>query len=125
MNPDPTIAWGVVVALTVMIGLAVNLATLARVGKTQKREVTFGEEFAPRGETARRLDKIESEVREVNQQRRSDVQAIHHELTGVRESVASVESETRSLGSQMETISTAVVEINRQMGVLIGRSEKK
>lgn len=125
MNPDPTIAWGIIGTAAVLAVLAVNIVTLARIGKSQKREVTFGEEFAPKAEVMRRLDRIENDVSEVNRQRRSDVSALHDELGNVRESVAAVESETANMGKQVATLTTGVGEINRQLGVIIGRLERK
>lgn len=123
MNPDPSAAWVVVVVAVILIGAAANVAALIRGRAAQKREITFGEEFAPRGETDRRLQKVEAEIREVNQQRRADVAAIHSELSSVRESVAGVETETRSLNVSVDRMRGEMQEMNRQLGVLIGRGK--
>lgn len=123
MNPDPSTAWWVVVVIIILLGAIANVVSMIRGRGAQKRQVTFGEEFAPRGETARRLDKVEQDIREVNQQRRADVAAIHNELTAVRESVAGVETETRNLNNSVDQMRGEMREMNRQLGVLIGRGE--
>jgi hypothetical protein len=43
MNPDSVIAWNVVLTIGVLVSIGANLASIARAGKAQKREVTITE----------------------------------------------------------------------------------
>jgi len=97
--PEPVVSWIVVLTLLTLSGLAANVATLVRMGRVQRREVTFGAQAVSRDVAEaqskamdQRLAKVEKSVDEIWATMRSEDQQIRTEL---RQSYTEIE---RALG---------------------------
>ena len=118
MNPDPITAWNVVLVLVVLASLSVNLITLSRMNKTQKRDVTIQDGGVPKGEhdqLVKRVDRIEVSIEAMRSDMRRDriegdqtdeqrasrlhkrIDEVHERINGLDKAVADVPHQTMAL----------------------------
>jgi hypothetical protein len=115
MNPDPYTAWSVVLTIGVLVSISVNLVTLAKMGKAQKREVTFGEETvtkemctATRSAISDRIGKLELHEAD-NQRKASDSRA------ALYDKIDAVRSE---LSAKIESMPAQIIVILKNTGAI-------
>lgn len=80
MNPDPTLAWNVILILGIILNLGVAGMSLARSRQVQRREVSFAEAFASRGE----LIEIKSDVHRLQTRLDSHIDQLRSEIKSER-----------------------------------------
>lgn len=108
-TPSPVIAWDVILTVAVLLPMAVALISLLRSGKSQKREVTFGESFMTKEacgiehrHSVDRITNCEHEIREI----RKEVQVL---VRTINETAADQSKETQ------QEISRFRVDVNESL----------
>ena len=126
MNPDPHTAWEVVLTLGVLLSVAVNLVTLSRAGKSQKREVTFGETLVPKeicsnlhAAIEQRLERLEQNSN-VGAERASESRAAIYRKIDERhnELRSDLEAVRRELSEQIGNMPAQVITILKNTGAI-------
>lgn len=117
-NPDPTLAWNVVLTLGILLSIGVSLTTLIRSGRTQCRQiepqplkVELAKEFAARADLAR----LEAAVHEQSEKRSAMYARIEEIRRETKEDLSSVygriELVRSELGRRMDDLPERIVRL--------------
>lgn len=129
-NPDPNIAWQVILTIGVLVAIGVNLLTAFRTNRAQKREVSF--EFTPASkeefdnhvtETRANFSAVRAELaadRQANQVHASQrSQTLFSKMENTRSELdAKIEDTRRELSEKIDDMPERVIATLKNTGAI-------
>lgn len=118
-NPDPYVAWQVVLTLGVIVAIVTNIWTAARSNRTQKREVSFELNATPREEFDRLVDSNSQEHRDIHskiggmdrgfsRKIADEMSAIHNRVNGLEKAIGGLETSAEITNQRLAQIDSKV-----------------
>lgn len=129
-NPDPSIAWNVILTIGVLVAIGANVIALVRSNRSQRREVSFLFEPASKEEFdkhARECQADRSAIRAeiIADRRNNEIHAsersktIHNKMENVRVELDSkIESTRRELSEKIDDMPERVIATLRNTGAI-------
>ena len=111
MSPEPQFLYQLLITLGFIGSLSVTWMALRNQGRTQKREVTFGDQYATReaveklqGDFAKMVERDTVYRREIYERMRLDTGALHDKINSVDRKVGGLESATELINQHLVQI---------------------
>lgn len=124
-NPEPSIAWNVVLTIGVLVAICGNIVVLLRGNRAQKREVNFAFEPASKAafdkhvlDNAQEHRDIFSKIGGVD---RGQSQKLSHEITAIHNRVNGLEKSIGGLEASAELTNQRLAQIDSKVDRLIER----
>lgn len=124
-NPDPNIAWNVILTIGVIITIAAQFIILARSNRAQKREVSFEFEPASKKEFDKHVEENERDHRDLFSKlggvERGGAAKLSGEITAVHNRVNGLEKSIGGLEKSAEITNQRLAQVDSKVDRLIER----
>ena len=118
-NPDPNIAWQVILTIGVLIAIVGNIATLLTSRRSQKREVSFELNAASKEEFEKHVDFNAQEHRDLHskiggldrgtaRKISDEMNAIHSRVNGLEKAIGGLETSAEITNQRLAAIDAKV-----------------